>query len=377
MKAIVVDTESSRLPTSQAFHDAASKAAKTIRENPVCQKYTRFGSLSVSDSSLDTGCLPGRNFQTGVLDRWRETRGTEKVVSFVTRPEASCYHCAMPCFNRVEVLAGEYKGLKISSGTFVQVLLEFGAKCGIESPPAIWKCKEICHRLGMDYSSAGGAIAFAMELFQRDLLSLVDTDGITLSWGSEQAVMKLLARIGHREGFGDLLAEGTLRASRVLGPASFPYVMTVKGMEMISQDVRASNRGISLGSLTSPRGGDNVRGTHMRGDVIPSLSLLTPEKHSDWNSFSQSLVSGLDTFPAVKDAIYGIPPRVDPFTYRGKALMTKWFEDLFSAVNALGLCIFPADKLALGPTDYSKLLSAFLGEEIVGRRVHGNWREDF
>src|SRR4030042_2809413 len=101
----------------------------------------------------------------------------------------------MPCFNGVEVLAGEYKGLKISSGTFVQVLLEFGAKCGIESPPAIWKCKEICHRLGMDYSSAGGAIAFAMELFQRDLLSPDDTDGITLSWGSEQAVMTLLAQI--------------------------------------------------------------------------------------------------------------------------------------------------------------------------------------
>ncbi len=97
--------------------DAASKAAKKIRENPVCQKYTRSGSLSVSDSSLGTGCLPGRNFQTGVLDRWRETRGTERVMSFVTRPEASCYHCAMPCFNRVEVPAGKYKGLKISSGT--------------------------------------------------------------------------------------------------------------------------------------------------------------------------------------------------------------------------------------------------------------------
>ena len=183
VKAIVVDTKSSRFRTSQTFHDAASKAANKIRENPVCQKYTRYGSLSVSDSSLDRGCLPGRNFQTGALDRWRETRGTERVMTFVTRPEASCYNCGMPCFNRVEVLAGEYEGLKISSGTFVQALLEFGAKCGIESPPAIWKCKEMCHRLGMDYSSAGGAIAFAMELFQRDLLSLADTGGISLSWG--------------------------------------------------------------------------------------------------------------------------------------------------------------------------------------------------
>jgi aldehyde:ferredoxin oxidoreductase len=81
-------------------------------------------------------------------------------------------------------------------------------------------------------------------------------------------------------------------------------------------------------------------------------------------------------FPPAKEAIYGNPPRVNPFTYQGKAIMAKWFEDLFCGVNALGLCTFPADKLALGPTDYADLISSFLGEGIspgefmkIGERI--------
>jgi aldehyde:ferredoxin oxidoreductase len=376
VKAIVVDTKALPLSVSPGFREAANRAAQKIRDNPTCQNYSRFGSLSVSDLCTEMGDLPGRNFQTGVLDRWKETRGTERIKSFVTVPEGSCYHCAMPCFNCVEVQEGEYKGLKISSGTFVQVVLEFGAKCGIESLPSIWKCKELCHRLGMDYGSASGAISFAMELFQRGLLSTQYTDGLDLSWGNEQATLKMLNQMAYRKKLGDILAEGTLRASRTFGHASILCAMTIKGMEMIGQDVRAGRRGWSLGSLTSPRGGDNVRTTHMQGDTLRPLSLLKPENLSKWEAYSRDFVSRLDMFPEIKEAIYGSPPRVDPLTYQGKAIMTKWFEDLFSGINALGLCTFPADKFALGPTDYGELLSAFLGEEVspqgfmgIGERI--------
>ena len=167
-----------------------------------------------------------------------------------------------------------------------------------------------------------------------------------------------------------------MRVSQALDPVSISYVMTVKGMEMIGQDVRAARRGWSLGSLTSPRGGDNVRTTHMQGDTLRPLSLLKPENISQWEAYSSEFVSKLDMFPEITEAIYGLPPRVDPLTYQGKAVMTKWFEDLFSGVNALGLCTFPADKFALGPTDYGELFSAFLGEEIslrgfmeIGERI--------
>jgi aldehyde:ferredoxin oxidoreductase len=365
VKAIVVDVKASSLAANSTFRKAADQATKKILDSPVCQKYSRYGALPVSDAAIEVGSLPGKNFQTGILSRWKETRGMKTIMSFVTRHEGSCYRCPMPCFNRVEVSEGQHKGLKIASGTFVVPILEFGAKCGIESPAAIWKCKELCHRQGMDLCSTAGTIAFAMELFQRGLLSCEHTEGLNLAWGNEQAVMNLIRQIALRRGLGSILGEGSLRASKILGPATSPYVMTVKGMEMISQDVRANSRGTAFGALTSPRGGDNVRGTHMKGESIPSSSLLKPENFQEWKSFSDTFVSSLDMFPAVKDAIYGVPPLVDPYTYKGKARMAKWFEDLFAGVNALGLCIFPADKLALGPTDYADLISAFLEEDIT------------
>jgi aldehyde:ferredoxin oxidoreductase len=365
VKAVVVDAQAPPLAANSTFRKAADQATKKILDSPSCQKYSRCGALPVSDAASELGSLPGKNFQTGILPRWKETRGTETIMSFVTRHEASCYRCPMPCFNRVEVPEGQHKGLTIASGTFVVPILEFGAKCGIESPAAIWKCKELCHRQGLDFCSTAGTIAFAMELFQRGLLASEQREDLNLAWGNEQAVMKLIMQIALRSGLGNILGEGSLMASRILGPATSPYVMTIKGMEMISQDVRVNSRGVAFGSLTSSRGGDNVRGTHMKGESIPSPSLLKPENFHEWLSFSDTFVSQLDMFPAEKDAIYGVPPLVDPTTYQGKARMAKWFEDLFAAVNALGLCIFPADKLALGPTDYADLLSAFLEEDIT------------
>ena len=367
VKAIVVDAKEAPLQISEAFQKTARRVAQKIKKSVACQNYSRFGSIGVSDLCTEMGDLPGRNFQTGALEGWKENRGTDRIRSFISKPEGSCYHCAMPCFNSVEVKEGEYVGLKISSGTFVQVVLEFGAKCGIESLPAIWRCKDLCHRLGMDYGSASGAISFAMELFQRGLLDTRHTKGQKLRWGDEQATLGLLAQIAYRQGLGNILAEGTSRASAFLGPATAPYVMTIKGMEMIGQDVRAGRRGWSLGSLTSPRGGDNVRTTHMQGDTLRPMSLLKPENRSQWEAYSQNFVSNVDMFPEIKEAIYGNPPLVDPLTYQGKAFLTKWFEDLFSGVNALGLCTFPADKCALGPSDYAELFSAFIGEEISPR----------
>jgi len=376
VKALVVDAKSSPPFISQAFQASAARTTEKIKNNTTCQQYRHYGSATVSDYWDEIGCFSGKNYRFGSLPGWRETRGTDKIKSFVTRPEGACYRCPMPCFNRVEVPTGKYKGLKITSGTFVQVVIAFGAKCGLDSLPAIWKCKEICHRLGMDFDSASGVIAFAMELYEKQLLTLNDTGGLDLTWGNETAVMKLLGQIAHRQGLGDILAKGSVKASEELSPDTAAYAMAIKGMEMLSSDVRSAPRGWSLGSLTNSRGGDNLPGTHMRGDNLPTLALLQPENRAEWDAFSRKFVSELDMFEDIKKAIYGEPPRVDPFTYRGKALMTKWFEDLLYGVNALGLCVFPADKLALGPTTYSDLLSAYLGEKIepqeymeIGERI--------
>ena len=299
---------------------------------------------------LKDGCLPAKNFQTGILPLWAETRSAAVAQKYVKGKEGTCYRCPISCFNLVGVDEGKYAGTRAGRGTMPGVVFNFGGMCALESLPAIWKCKELCQLFGLDYESTGGSLAFAMELFQRGLLSRKDTDGLELTWGNEDAMISLLHKIAHREGFGNVLADGTRRAAETIGRGSERYALLVKGMEMtMMPDPRAgTRRGWISGLLTNPRGGDNVKNTHFYAE----------KNNPNWPA------SQLDMFEEVKEIVYGMPPEEISLTWQGKAMMCRWFEDLYSLCNALGVCFFPAgSKLAWGPTYFSKLYSACTGRD--------------
>jgi len=269
------------------------------------------------------------------------------------------------CFHEVEVREGKYAGLKISSGTFVHPVIEFGAKCVINNLPAIWRCKELCHRLGLDTNSAPSCIAFAMELYQRKILSPKDI-GMELKWGDEEATFELLRMIAYRKGFGDVLAEGSYRAAKKIGKGSEKYAMTIKNMEMMGFDPRVGARTWNLGSITSVRGGDNLRSTHFG---------FSPREYKEGED--TKLIEWFDMPSDVKKAVFGTPPHIDEYTYSGKALLVKWLEDLTAVINALGVCLFASSEVGLGPTHYAKLYSSLTGFQLtpadimlVGERIH-------
>jgi aldehyde:ferredoxin oxidoreductase len=299
---------------------------------------------------LDQGCLPGKNFQIGVLPQWMETRGASVAGKFVTKDEGTCYSCPISCFKLVEGKEGKYVGVKVSRGPAPGIVFEWGAKLAIGNLPAIWKCKEMCQDLGMDYGSAAGTVAFAMELYQRGIISSSETDGMELEWGNEDATISLLHKIAFRQGLGDVLAEGSAKAAAKIGKGAEHYVMTTKGMEMMSdRDPRFGSRGWVFGELTNPRGGDNVKGTHFRADRY----------NPNW------WIDQFDMFEGVKKRIYDMPPEEISSSWRGKALMCRWFEDVTSLCNGLGLCFFPSSfNLALGPTHFADMLSACTGWDI-------------
>jgi aldehyde:ferredoxin oxidoreductase len=195
--------------------------------------------------------------------------------------------------------------------------------------------KDLCHQFGMDYVSAAGCISFAMELFQRGIITSADSDGLELSWGNAEAAASLLSRIAFRNGFGDILAEGSLRAASIIGGEAPKYVMATKGVEMMSTDPRSGKRGYVFGVITNPRGGDNVKGAHFLAD----------EYNPNWGS------DQFDMFEEVKRIAYKMPPQEVPYTWEGKAMMVKWFEDLYSILNAVGV-VSPAGSLAWGQLIY-------------------------
>ncbi|MFH1647440.1 MAG: aldehyde ferredoxin oxidoreductase family protein [Chloroflexota bacterium] len=355
LKAIAVrGTGRVEVASPEDFEAAVRQARDRVLANPVHAVFRKTASLGAAEAYSERGSVPGKNYQTGFLPRYVETRGKEVALKYITGPRGACFGCPVSCFNLAEVNEGKYAGLKISSGTFVSTINTWGGNCAIEDLPAIYKCKETCHLLGMDYGSAAGTIAFAMELYQRGIINQKDTDGLTLDWGDDGVVLRLLDKIARREGFGNLLAEGSHRAAMILGKAAEPYSMSIKGLEMIWSDPRGGGKGEAFGFLTCPRGGDNIKSTHGRMDRI----------NSQW------LPDEYDMFPEARSAIYGEPPYRSPSTWEGKPAMVKWFEDLDSVINSLGICLFLSNSiLAIGPHHLSRLFSTATGWDISPQEI--------
>ncbi|MFC1980974.1 aldehyde ferredoxin oxidoreductase family protein [Chloroflexota bacterium] len=346
LKAIAVrGTGTVKIARPEEFREAAREArerilaAKRAREMP-------GGPPEPIKESLNRGCLPAKNYQTGVLPQWSENRSQDVARKYVTRKESTCFACPVSCFDLVEVKEGKYAGVKENRGLAPGIVFDWGAKCAIDNLPAIWRCKELCQHFGMDYMSASGNVAFATELFQRGIINTKDTDGVELDWGNEDAMIQMLHKIAFRDGFGDVLAEGSMRAAARIGNGAERYVMAIKGMEMSTPDPRSGFRGYVFGTLTNPRGGDNVKTTHNFADRY----------NPKWG------IDEFDMFEDVKARIYTMPPQEVADTWKGKPLMCRWFEDLYSALNALAVCFFPSGNyLALGPTHLSRLFSACTG----------------
>ncbi|MFC2020244.1 aldehyde ferredoxin oxidoreductase family protein [Chloroflexota bacterium] len=333
----------------EEFREAAKEARERLL-TPRRAPKTSEAPVEMRQRYLEQGSLRAKNYQTGVLPNFLETRGQAAAQHYITGKESTCYACPISCFNLAEVKEGKYAGTKANRGLHTGFACDWGAKCAIDNLPAIFRCKELCQQLGMDYVSAAGCIAFAMELFQRGIITTEDTGGLELSWGNEDAVIQMLQKIAVRDGFGDVLARGSVRAAAIIGKGAEKYVMTIKGMEMMSPDPRSCSKTALLGFLSNPRGGDDLKSTHGSG--------------ADWYN-PNWWVDEFDMFPEVKEKIYGMPLQEFYSSWEGKALYCRWFEDVRSIINALGLCLMSSGNLNLGPTHFSKLFSAYTGWDVT------------
>ena len=164
LKAIAVrGTRSVKIARTEEFKEAAGDTRKRILAADKAAR-TPGAIAEPRERNLQRGCLPAKNYQTGILPLWMETRGQDIARKYFTKKDGACYACPIPCFNLAEVNEGKYAGLKVNRCLMSGVVGDWGAKCAIDNMPAIWKCKELCQQLGMDYSSAAGCISRAGSL---------------------------------------------------------------------------------------------------------------------------------------------------------------------------------------------------------------------
>jgi aldehyde:ferredoxin oxidoreductase len=214
---------------------------KIMSQNPSLMK--DMGTVGTFIPNLSSYVTPIRNFQSDGAFEGEESIGEDiRNISMKWLQEQyvhkgiSCASCPIACEHIDFIREGEYKDIAYKTG--YQAVYALGSNCGIRNFPAIVKAEQLCDTLGMDFISTGGVIAWAMECFEKGILTLKDTDGIELNFGNHEALIEMIPKIARREGLGNILAEGVKRASEKVGKDSNRFAMHSKGLEFAGFDVR-------------------------------------------------------------------------------------------------------------------------------------------
>jgi aldehyde:ferredoxin oxidoreductase len=265
--------------------------------------------------------MPTLNYRLGAFEQ------TGKVDAIAVRDQMrvemkACYACSVRCKKVVHIEEKEERARELSESLYkgkakvafdpqgrysvdpkyggpeYESLAALGVNLGLDDLIAICKSNEMCNYLAMDTVSLGATLAWAMECFERGLLTLEDTGGVPLRFHDADGVVKLVEMIAYRRGIGELLAEGSLRAARRLGRGSEAYLTTVKGMEMAMHDPRHMPV-MRASYLLAPTGGDHMRQTSNRNGHRNQIGLCHFLAYDDQQSLDiVNAVTGWEMSPA-------------------------------------------------------------------------------
>ncbi|MCW4049545.1 MAG: hypothetical protein NWE89_07385 [Candidatus Bathyarchaeota archaeon] len=347
LKAVLVQGTGTVKPRDpDAFNEAVQESEERIRSYPAWKARAKAGSMGtigVTDTGVDYDEVVGPYLK----------RGPQGV--YCPCMMESLYGCSL----LADVTDGPYSGVDVACAGLTLYSGTAGRYC--ISLPAAFYFNELCQRLGMDMF---GPFFYAYELSQRGILTEKQL-GFKLEYGDEEALMKLLRMVAYREGFGDVLAEGSTRAAQSIGGGAEKYIPAVKGLEVMQPDARAALKGnifTALSVLTNPRGGDDLKGTHgvsnYPGHASWAKKLGIPEEeHSRW------LYDWLDMPSDTKKRVFGDPPDV---ANPDELLITIWYNHLTSVYNSLGFCMFASSVAdALGPSHQARLYTAATGNQTT------------
>jgi len=214
---------------------------------------TTWGVLAANQQ----GQLPVRNFSGTYYEDAEEISGEKMRREGLIFKDRGCFSCTLRCGKVSLVRSGPYAGTLVE-GPEYETLGMLGSNLDVKNPAAIVKANLLCDKYGMDTISIGGTIAFAMECFEKGFISKEDTDGVELTFGNEEAVMTMIEMIGSRRGFGNVLAEGSLRSAEKIGHDSIGFAIQVKGLEIAAYDPRGV-LGNALSYMIADSGGSHVR----------------------------------------------------------------------------------------------------------------------
>ncbi len=238
LKAIAVTAQRKiQLADPEAYDKLAREQVNIIRNNEGFQNHREWGTTSMQDITNAIGIYPVRNFRYGQQTDYEKIAGEQ--YRKLRTGDMGCYSCPARCGKVHTVASGLYAGAH-SEGPEYESIWAFTGPIESNSIEASISADQLCDDLGLDTISTGSCIGFAYELYEKGLLKKSDTDGLELVYGEHEPMIALVKKIARREGIGDLLAEGTMRAAASIGKGAEAYAMHVKGLEMPAYEPRGA-----------------------------------------------------------------------------------------------------------------------------------------
>ncbi|MBI4721564.1 MAG: aldehyde ferredoxin oxidoreductase family protein [Candidatus Stahlbacteria bacterium] len=265
LKAIVVEDGKNKPKYAEAekFKALVSELSTSLRTHPTRFKRHILGTLACIWEGIDGGILPIKNFSAvefeGILNLVPEKLWEKGIWAGNT----TCYACPVACTKLSRLKSGEYKGKKYEAPEYEPVVL-LGCNCGIDNYDRVVYAHILCNDLGLDAISAGNAIGFSMECYEKGLIK----NGIR--FGDGAGLIDLIKKIAYKEGLGDLLAQGVRAAANEIGGEASRFAMQVKGLELPGVDPRGSY-GMALAFATADRGGCHQRAWTARAELYGRL----------------------------------------------------------------------------------------------------------
>ncbi len=361
LKAIVVRGGKKKLAMAdpEGVRAIMQPSIPAIREDEDVWEIAKYGTLGILESQNAVGGLPTRNYQSGWMGFDRAAAiGGERLFNELLRGadednqlklgRETCYSCAVRC---KRVVDAEWQGRKVdpkSGGQEYETSSVFGSYCDIDDIHAIGYANQLCNEYGVDTIAAGATMAFAINCYEDGLITAADTGGIELGWGKAEAMIAMLEKTLNREGFGDILAEGSARAGAHIGNGAEDLVIAVKGAELPAHmpQVKPS---LALIYAVNPFGADHQSSEH-DPNYTPELVAESPEKYG-----KRAADIGL-TNPQPEEALNAAKVEY--------ALITQY---AYSALDSADVCqfVFGPGWQLLGMEELAAVITAVHGEETT------------
>ena len=327
LKAIVVrGEEKPHYPDPKAFQAFVKDINQFIKENAIA--LSQLGTAGGVPGTERTGDLPIKNWKLGSWQEEAARISGQRIAETIFTRHTHCFACPIGCGKIVKIEEGPYAGL-YGHGPEYETLAGFGANCLCDNLNAIAYMNDLCNRYGLDTISTSSVLAFAMEAYERGLISQKETGGLELTWGNAEAMIQAIHAIARREGIGNLLADGVRAAATRLGSEAEAFAVHVKGMEVPYHDPRAF---VSMAAnyATSSRGACHL------------------EALSYWLGYG------------IRFAGWYEPDEWDDHDSHGKGQAAVDFQNYMAVYNPLGICKF-LGRGKVGPGHVADLVNAALG----------------